>query len=207
MSALDSRRPLETGPSEGQLFELPDEKFWFMKLSRGARAASAFLIALLIVAAIEIPAVLWPGAALAYSPLAGFIFIVALVGYLASLSLRRRISKVRISAEGFGTVDSNGRAAVKRWTDPSFGLTLIDHSKEVRASHAAKRNLELWSTESLRGWVPPDLATRIIEEARSRGLPVLDQEERTSQGRSGGIKIATTRIGRLDSTPRYHSSE
>ncbi|MGA3022593.1 MAG: hypothetical protein ABSE66_07320 [Thermoplasmata archaeon] len=124
-----------------------------MKLSLGARAASAFLIALLLVAAIEIPAILWPSAALAYSPAAGFVLTVAVIGYVASLYLRRRITKIRISSEGLGIVDSNGRASMQLWTNPTFGLTLMDHSKEARASRAAKRNIELWSTESKRGWV------------------------------------------------------
>jgi hypothetical protein len=205
MSALGGRTSVEPIPSDGQLFELPDEKLWFMKLRPGARAASAFLIALLVVAAIEIPIMLWPSAALTYSPILGFVFILAVMGFLVLLRLRRRITKVRISPEGLGVVDFNGKKSVQRWTDPSFGLTLMDHSKEPRASLAAKRNIELWANEADRGWVPPDLATRITEEARSRGLPVVVQEERISQGRYAGLAIPTTRIGRLESTPKHRS--
>jgi hypothetical protein len=195
------------GASEGRLFELPDEKFWFMRLSLGARAASAFLIALALSSAITIPSMLWPGATLSYSPAAGFVLVVALVVFFAVLSLRhgQRVIEVRISAEGIGIVDSHGKESVQRWTDPQFGLTLMDRSKEARASRAAKRNVELWSNGANRGWVPLELASRITEEARSQGLSVVAREERFSRGNAEGILIPTTRIGRMESTPRFHS--
>jgi hypothetical protein len=191
--------------SDGEVFDLPDEKLWFMKLSPGARVASAFLLALLLVAAIEIPITLWPSASLAYAPAAGFALIVVLMGFIVLLVLRRRITKVRVSSEGLGITDSNGKSTTQVWTDPSFGLTLIDRSKEARASGAAKRNLELWASESSRGWVPRKLAARITEEARTRGLPIVVQNERDLRGTAQGYGAPTTRIGRLESTPGYHN--
>jgi hypothetical protein len=193
----------EPGLSGVQLFELPDEKPWFMKLSLGARAASAFLIALLLVGLILIPIVYWPSAALRYSPLAGLIGVLLLTGFFVSLVMRPRISKVRISSEGLGLVDSNGRVSVQAWTDPSFGLTLMDHSKEARASPAARKNIELWSSKKSRGWIPPELAAKITKEARLRGLPVAIQDERALRGRTAAILVPTTRIGRPESTPLY----
>lgn len=185
-------------PAASQTYDLSAQAQYVRGRARTVRAA--FLLPGLVILGVEIWLLLPPynqnpfediGLAAVAGAAAAILIVLGLRSHVPHL-----IDRLTVTADAFQFHETDGTDGEIRWTDPAFGLTLVEHARE--AAGPAPQHVWLLVPNGGRGAMSPEVAAGIVLAARTRGLAVLVRRELEPTGRP-----EVTRIGTPEHSPGW----